>query len=69
VFGAALIAHRLDAMADVPSGVGRITRERFDSCPRSSGKVPTDVGIVDAPTLALQLREGYPLWQLAPPTA
>jgi hypothetical protein len=62
-------SRRLDAMQDVPSAIGRLTRARFDSCPRSAGKVPADLGLVEAPSPAQELRSGrLHARALVPPT-
>lgn len=53
------VANRhLDAMDHLPSAIGRLTRERYDSCPRGSGKVPSDPGLLDVSGPAQQLRGG-----------
>ena len=62
--------HHLDAMEFLPSAIGRLTRERYNSCPRGSGKVPSEPSLLDVFGPAQQLRGGRILIRtLAPPIA
>ena len=61
--------HDLDAMNDFPGTAGKLTRARYDSCPRSCGKVPADPGLLDLPGSAQHLRGRILIRLLAPPIA
>jgi hypothetical protein len=63
-------SHHFDAMDHLASAIGRLTRERYDSCPRGSGKVPSGASLLDVSGPAQQLRGGRILIRiLAPPFA
>jgi hypothetical protein len=59
----------LNAMNDLPNTAGKLTRARYDSCPRSCGKVPFEAGLLDVPGPAQQLRGRILIRLLAPPSA
>jgi hypothetical protein len=68
MLGAFVASRHLDAMDHLPSAIGRLTRERYDSCPRGSGKVPSELSLLNVSGPAQQLRGGRILIRtLAPP--
>jgi hypothetical protein len=68
MLGATLARRDLDVMNDVAGTAGKLTRARYNACPRSCGKVPAaSDGLIDMSGPAQHLRSRILIRLLAPP--
>ncbi|MGA8355215.1 MAG: hypothetical protein WB698_13730 [Solirubrobacteraceae bacterium] len=68
--GVTVASHNFNAMNDLASTAGKLTRARYKSCPRSCGSVPAaSGGLIDMSGPAQHLHGRVLFRLLAPPVA
>lgn len=67
MFGVTVAGHDFNAMNDLAITAGKLTRARYNSCPRSCGRVPSATGLLDLSGPVQHLRCRILMRLLAPP--